>query len=90
MDDVYNQIHYKFDRKVEDLPRDKELKVHLPLDKKLKPLIERNGLPQGLSVSPILATSVMAFLPKLEGLVMYADDGLIIRKEGGPDGDIKR
>jgi len=41
----------------------------------------RKGLPQGLSISPILATAVLDVLPKLEGLVMYADDGLIIRED---------
>jgi len=44
-----------------------------------KMVMSRKGLPQGLSISPILATAVLKFLPKLEGLVMYADDGLIIK-----------
>jgi len=45
-----------------------------------KPAFYRIGLPQGLSISPILATAVLNSLPKLEGLVMYADDGMIFRK----------
>jgi len=50
-----------------------------------KMVMKRSGLPQGLSISPILATAVLGFLPKLEGLVMYADDGIIM-KEPGTDG----
>jgi len=38
----------------------------------------RKGLPQGLSISPILATMVLDSLPAVEGLVMYADDGVIL------------
>ena len=41
----------------------------------------RKGLPQGLSISPILATMVMDSLPPLEGLVMYADDGIIMNSK---------
>jgi hypothetical protein len=50
----------------------------------------RTGLPQGLSVSPILATAVMACLPFLEGLVMYADDGLIMRWDDESDEEINK
>lgn len=43
-----------------------------------KPKLVRKGLPQGLSISPILATMVLDSLPPMEGLVMYADDGVIL------------
>lgn len=38
-------------------------------------------MPQGLSISPVLATLVLEWLNPPQGLVMYADDGLIIRKD---------
>jgi len=41
----------------------------------------RSGLPQGLSFSPILATLVLELIPAPEGLIMCADDGLIITDE---------
>lgn len=87
---VYDYIEYKFDRKLDDLPVEREIKVEPQFSKKWKHLIERKGLPQGLSISPILATALLNYLPKLEGLVMYADDGLIIRKRGSSDEDIKQ
>lgn len=40
--------------------------------------MRRTGLPQGLSMSPILATLAIELLEPPKGLVMYADDGLII------------
>lgn len=89
IDSLYNQIHYKFDREIKNLPKEKEIKVTEAIFEGFKPLIERNGLPQGLSISPILATSIMAYLPKLEGLVMYADDGLIMRDPKDKGEDIK-
>jgi hypothetical protein len=55
---------------------------------KSPPKIRRNGLPQGLSLSPILATSVLAQMPDLGGLVMYADDGLIIREDHLDDDEV--
>ena len=54
-----------------------------------KMVMSRRGLPQGLSISPILATGVLNLLPKLEGLVMYADDGLIIRPKGLGEGEVE-
>ena len=79
---VYNKIEYKFDRDIRKLPREREIRVIGGPLKNKKYMMSRDGLPQGLSISPILATSVLKLLPKLEGLVMYADDGLIIRPEG--------
>jgi hypothetical protein len=38
----------------------------------------RKGLPQGLSLSPILATLPLEMTTPPRGLIMYADDGLII------------
>jgi len=44
-------------------------------------LIVRSGLPQGLSISPILATLMIEIIKPPKGLVMYADDGLFITNE---------
>ena len=43
------------------------------------PKVERQGLPQGLAMSPILATlSIEELGGEPEGLIMYADDGIIL------------
>jgi len=81
---VIDEVHYKFDRPISKLPKENEIEVNPPSGA-TKRKIFRKGLPQGLSVSPILATMVLDSYPKLEGLVMYADDGLIIREK--PDGN---
>jgi len=44
--------------------------------------MRRTGLPQGLSISPILATLVLELVQPPKGLVMYADDGIFICNEG--------
>jgi len=46
----------------------------------IKPLVSRRGLPQGLSFSPILATLVLELPVAPEGLIMCADDGVIITR----------
>jgi len=79
---MYDGIKYKFDRPIENIPKEAEIVVE---ENKRIPVINRNGLPQGLSLSPILATAVMGSLPKLEGLVMFADDGMIIREDSTND-----
>jgi hypothetical protein len=42
------------------------------------PYIIREGLPQGLSISPVLATLTMEMFKNPEELVLYADDGVYI------------
>jgi len=88
VDSIYNQIRYKFDREITKLPKDSEISVEEDIPEGVIPIITRKGLPQGLSISPILATAILGFLPKLEGLVMYADDGLIIRKDDKDDKEV--
>ena len=41
------------------------------------PIILRNGVPQGLPISPLLATLALEVTSTPKNLVMYADDGLI-------------
>lgn len=48
---------------------------------KFLPLILRSGLPQGLSMSPLLSTLAMEFATPHPGLVMYADDGLFLSED---------
>jgi hypothetical protein len=43
-------------------------------------LIERRGTPQGLSLSPLLATWALEYFGRPEDLEMYADDGLFFYK----------
>jgi len=96
---IYTLLEYKFERDVRTLPREAEMRmISGPIIRKKKVkkkwktiskmMFRRKGLPQGLSVSPILATAVLKFLPKLEGLVMFADDGLIIKEKGEDGADI--
>jgi len=95
---IIGNIEYKFDRPIEELPDEAEIKVmgksrwqrvkiekrkswkHIFFKDYLKPLIVRSGLPQGLSISPILATLMMEIIKPPAGLVMYADDGLFVRE----------
>jgi hypothetical protein len=44
--------------------------------------ITRTGVPQGLAMSPLLATLAVEWLDPPKGLVMYADDGVVIRDDG--------
>lgn len=87
---VIFEIRYTFPREnIRNLPADAEFRYVKGSLWKPKPKLVRTGLPQGLSISPILATMVVDSLPPLEGLVMYADDGLIIR-EKEEDEEIKK
>lgn len=43
----------------------------------LKPAIKRRGVPQGLNISPLLATMLIEEAQAPKNLVMYADDGVI-------------
>jgi len=45
-------------------------------------MIRREGMPQGLSVSPLLSTLAIELLEPPKGLIMYADDGLHLSKNG--------
>lgn len=47
-----------------------------------KCLYKKSGLPQGLSLSPILATLVLESKITPKNLVMYADDGLYFYRNG--------
>jgi len=57
---------------------EEELKPRVLNENERKIIIYRKGLPQGLSMSPILATLSLDLTSPPEGLTMYADDGLII------------
>lgn len=48
----------------------------------LKPAIKRRGVPQGLNISPLLATMLLEEGDSPKNLVMYADDGVIGLSEG--------
>jgi hypothetical protein len=81
---VLKNIRYQF----QELKEEAELKVKFAKnahDQELlqtwvgdRTVIHRSGLPQGLAVSPLLATMVLESCEsKVKDLVMYADDGLI-------------
>jgi len=79
-------ITYVFDdlKPEHELVRKYEVKekVYDPKEKRLvdsyKDLITRQGLPQGLSFSPLLANLVLENTgAPVKSLVMYADDGLL-------------
>jgi hypothetical protein len=71
------KIEYIF----KDLEKENELSFYgfkSQKNGKLIPLILRSGLPQGLSMSPLLSTLAMEFVPEHKGNKMYADDGLFM------------
>jgi len=81
---VIFKINYTFDRDIRLLPEEAEMRLVGQKFWNQKPKLVRKGLPQGLSISPILATMILDSLPPMEGLVMYADDGVILSdKENG-------
>jgi len=75
---VLHGIRYTFDRDIRLLPEEAEMRLLATKHWGPKPKLVRKGLPQGLSISPLLATMVLDSLPAVEGLVMYADDGVIL------------
>jgi len=86
--EVILKIRYTFDMDVSKLPEERELKYLGEEEfrtrdgkKKIKPLLIRSGMPQGLSISPILATLVIELVKPPEGLIMYADDGVFISEK---------
>lgn len=81
---IMKEIHYRF----EELKEEEELKEYEEIEEELldkegkikkaiKKLIVRTGLPQGLSMSPLLATMAIESTDPPRTLVMYADDGII-------------
>jgi hypothetical protein len=70
------QVEYKF----KEIKDEAELKITYKVEHNGKILnrIERKGLPQGLSISPLLATLVLELFKAPKGLFMYADDGLFL------------
>lgn len=69
---IISGIYYQF----EELKPEMELIVR----KEEGPVIERRGVPQGLSLSPLLSTWALETYGNPETLVMYADDGLFFYK----------
>lgn len=47
---------------------------------KEKYIISRSGMPQGLSISPVLCIMVLGYLSPPLNLYMYADDGILLSK----------
>jgi len=73
------KTYYRFD----DLEKEEELSL-IGLGKhrkKFLPLVFRSGLPQGLSMSPLLTTLAQEFMPPHEGNFAYADDGIFMSEE---------
>lgn len=70
------QVEYKF----KTIEKEAELVMDYKVEHngKILPHIVRRGLPQGLSLSPLLSTLVLEMFKAPKGLFMYADDGLFI------------
>jgi hypothetical protein len=70
------QVEYKF----KTIEKEAELIMDYKVEHngKILPHIVRRGLPQGLSLSPLLSTLVLEIFKAPKGLFMYADDGLYI------------
>lgn len=67
----------------EDLQPESELHCYgiKMVNKKPKFLVLRSGMPQGLSISPLLSTLAQEFIPPHPGNVAYADDGLFFSED---------
>lgn len=71
------RIHYTF----KELKPEEELKPERELvyyKGQYRAALVRKGLPQGLSVSPLLATLALEKVNIPDSVVMYADDGVYI------------
>jgi len=74
---IYNiLLKIKYDFK--ELKEEEELKWTNPESKKEIQKIIRRGMPQGLTISPVLSTLTLETNDKWNNCVMYADDGIYI------------
>jgi hypothetical protein len=69
---IIKQIEYRFEK----LEPEAELKPKAGR----RNTIERFGVPQGLSLSPLLSTWALEYYGRPENMVMYADDGIYFFK----------
>lgn len=91
---ILKNIRYRFDKtkgeslNLEELLKDeKELKFrHMGYSRggQRKPVIYRDGMPQGSPLSPVLATVALENWEFPEGLILYADDGIYIGDDFSP------
>lgn len=73
------KVEYIFD----SLEKENELSFYgfKKIKNRTYPLILRSGLPQGLSMSPLLSTLAQEFVPSPEGNKAFADDGLFLSED---------
>lgn len=78
--EIIARVIINIDYKLHDLKEEAELKYigMIRKGKRMFKLIEREGMPQGLNLSPLLSTLVLEILKAPKGLIMYADDGLFL------------
>jgi len=78
--EIIARVIIQIDYKLHELKEEAELKYigKVRKGKRLIRLIEREGMPQGLNLSPLLSTLVLEILKAPKGLIMYADDGLFL------------
>jgi hypothetical protein len=69
---IIKNIEYRFDELRE------ESELHPKLNR--ANLLQRTGVPQGLSLSPLLSTWALEYYNRPENLIMYADDGIYFFK----------
>lgn len=82
--DLLNGITYHHKNGMLSINTEEELKTKAwvrPDGKPKEIILFRKGLPQGLSISPLLATLPLEMTTPPRGLIMYADDGLIINND---------
>lgn len=79
---ILHSVEYKFP---DGLMEEKEMittnKFVTTAEGKKIPVLLRQGLPQGLSISPVLSTLAMEIFPTKEDIIMYADDGIYVGKD---------
>jgi hypothetical protein len=75
--DLIGSIIIKVNYMFKDLEKEAELTIIGGVNGRTwKPLVMRTGLPQGLSISPLLSTLAMEYIELPNKLIMYADDGI--------------
>lgn len=71
---MFCKVNYVF----RGLQKESEIRVVGMDPKSQKLIIGRNGLPQGLPISPLIATLALELRDMPKGLIMYADDGIFV------------
>lgn len=74
--EVVSKLYYKVNYKLPKGGLKEELELREVGKSRGKPVYYRSGMPQGLSISPILSILSMELWNTPKGTTMYSDDGI--------------